>query len=95
MGTFRPRFFAVFVGLTKGDGSIHRVDAGVPEEKYNIYLEFESVTIVLENGSVPPNAAEAVELLKGAISVDYIMNIPRKMTGTSFESTNEAYLATL
>jgi hypothetical protein len=72
-----------------------RIDAGKPEERYNIYLEFESITIVLENGSVPPNAAEAVELLKASISVDYILNIPRKMAGSPFESTNEAFFSTI
>lgn len=74
------------LGTKQVDLSSHVTSNNVPISR---------ITIVYEDGSNPPNAAETVDLLKASISVDYILNIPRMMTGTPFASTNEAYLSTL
>lgn len=68
-------------------------NAGIPAERFNIYMEYDSITIYFKNGSKIEDAGRVMQLLKDSITVDYILDTPRKMDGTPFASTVEVYMA--
>jgi hypothetical protein len=69
-------------------------DTGFPEERFNIYMEYEYMDILFEPGSSLPTSDEALEQMRVAVSPDYILNFVRPVNGT-FSTVNEVVLRAL
>jgi hypothetical protein len=62
-------------------------DAGFPEERFNVFIEFSTADFHFSADSRVPNADRLLNLLLNSISGDYIENYVRKVP--PFESTTE------
>jgi hypothetical protein len=71
------------------------LDANIPSQGFNIYMQYRVSTFVYSHGSTPPNADETLAIMKSAITADYILGVPKMMVGTPFESTTEVFLSTI
>jgi len=68
-------------------------EAGIPSEKYNIYIKFAFFDIVYSADSDIPGKEETLKLMKNAISKNFIEEVVRSFAGTPFESTTEVWFA--
>jgi hypothetical protein len=59
---------------------------------YNAYLEFSWMDFYYTKQSIPPDPAETLNLMKEAVTPDFILNVPRGVVGTPFVTTVEALL---
>ena len=70
-------------------------EAGQPEERYNIYMNFNySDFIFTPNTLDPPTSDEIFTILLTSITPDFILDVVRTYTFTPFESTNEVFCGT-
>jgi hypothetical protein len=63
--------------------------AGIPNDRFNIYMDYEYVDVIFTAESNPPSAAELFVILRDSISPEYILDYVRLASGTPFVSTNE------
>jgi hypothetical protein len=82
-----------FAGITP---SLRKTEweTGFPEERFNIYMEYEYMDILFEQGSDLPTSEAALEQMRNAVSPDYILNYVRPVGGT-FSTVNEVVLRAL
>ncbi len=67
-------------------------EAGQPEERFNIYMNFNHSDFIFTPGtSELPTAVEIFAILLTSISADFIIDVVQTYTSTPFESTNEVY----
>jgi hypothetical protein len=64
---------------------------GIPEERFNILMTLDNFVLTFAPGSEVPNEAEAFDVVKGLITIDYILDVVRTITGTPFESVTEVF----
>lgn len=69
----------------------HSLNAGVPEDRFNFYLEFESLTFV-SSGPLP-TSEEMFDILEASITAEYIIAYVRVLPG--FTGVNEVWLSAL
>lgn len=75
------------------DKALYGADAGIPEQRFNIYIGFNFTDLVYTIDSVLPETKETFDLLEAQISRDYILDIVRTYVGTPFERVNEVWFA--
>jgi uncharacterized surface protein with fasciclin (FAS1) repeats len=72
-------------------------DAGIPEAKFNIYINFALTDLTFTADSTPPDAKALFDILAASTSgqdgVTYILTEVQTFTGSPFETTNEVFLA--
>jgi hypothetical protein len=84
----------MFMGVeSTSDFTLYGAAAGIPEARFNIYINFSFSVLTYSESSMPPTSAETFKIMKDSITPDYILNVVRTFTGSPFESTNEAYFA--
>ena len=78
---------------TVNDFNLYGVpEAGQPEERFNIYMNFNHSDFIFTPGALElPTAEEIFAILLTSISADFILDVVRTYTSTPFESTNEVY----
>ena len=70
-------------------------EAGQPEERYNIYMNFDYSDFIFTPDTLfTPTAEEIFTILLTSITPDFILNVVRTYTFTPFESTNEVFCGT-
>jgi hypothetical protein len=79
--------------VSSNDFSLYGAAAGIPEARFNIYMNFDFSDFTYTEGSVVPTNAEIFQIMKDAITQDFIIQVVRTYTGTPFESTNEVFFA--
>lgn len=65
-------------------------EAALPEERFNIFMEFSSDVTFAKGLSPSPDAAEISAIIRDSINADYILGVVRSFS-SPFESTNEIY----
>lgn len=68
-------------------------EAGIPQERYNIYMDFSFTEFIWSEDSIPPLNSELFDIMRTSISTDFILQQVRTFTGSPFETTNEAFFA--
>lgn len=70
-------------------------EAGQPEDRYNIYMNFNYSDFIFAPDTLdPPASDEIFAILLTSITADLIINEVRTYTFTPFESTNEIFCGT-
>ena len=70
-------------------------EAGQPEERYNIYMNFNFSDFIFASDTVdPPTSNDIFDILLTSITPDFIIDVVRTYVLTPFESTNELYCGT-
>jgi hypothetical protein len=71
--------------------------AGIPEARFNIYINFNVTRLEFTEGSVAPTTAEVFQIMREAVNgvtgQKYILEEVQTFVGSPFESTNEIYFA--
>jgi len=62
---------------------------GVPEEQYNILIDFAFADVAYTLDSTPPDAQETFDIMSNAITTEYIMNVVFAMSGSPFANCND------
>lgn len=75
------------------DETLYGADAGIPEERFNIYIGFNFTDLVYSIDSELPETEETFDLLEAQISREYILEVVRTYVGTPFERVNEVWFA--
>ena len=70
-----------------------KFNAGIPEARFNIYMNFEFTDVLYTEDSSPPGVAETFEIMRQAITTDYILEAVRSVTDSPFEVVTEVYFA--
>lgn len=68
-------------------------EAGIPEDRYNIYLDFTAVDIHFTLDSEPPSRRELFGLITDGITSEYLINYVLTLTGTPFAQVTETFMA--
>ena len=83
-----------FLGIESAiDFTLYAGEAGRPEERFNIYINFSFSDLTFTEDSIPPTTAEALDILYSAISPTYILEVVRTFEGTPWVSTSEVFFA--
>jgi transforming growth factor-beta-induced protein len=99
---FRDRFASdpsiKFLGTkAESDYTLYGTEAGIPEERFNIYINFSVTEVMFANDSTVPEVSALFEIMKDSISgsagANYITTAVQAYTGSPFESTNEVSFA--
>lgn len=69
--------------------TLYGENAGIPNERFNIYMDYSYADVIYTPESTPPNPAETFVILRDSISPEYILDYVRAASGTPFVSTNE------
>lgn len=70
-------------------------EAGQPEERYNIYMNFNYSDFIFTSDTIePPTSNEIFAILLTSITPDFIIDVVRTYVLTPFESTNEVFCGT-
>jgi hypothetical protein len=79
--------------VTSNDFNLYGTSTpGLPDSRYNIYMNFNYTDFMYTPGTEnPPNAEETFSILLLSITPDFIINIVRTFVFTPFESTNEVF----
>ena len=70
-----------------------KFNAGIPEARFNIYMNFEFIEVVYTEDSSPPGPDETFQILRSAITPEYILEAVRLLTNSPFEVVTEVYFA--
>lgn len=79
--------------MSSNDFTLYGADAGIPEARFNIYMNFDFSDFTYTEESVVPTNTEIFQIMKDAITQQFIIDVVRTYTGTPFESTNEVFFA--
>ena len=79
--------------ISSNDFTLFGDAAGIPEARFNIYMNFDFSDIIYTEESVVPTNQEIFTIMEEAITQDFILEVVRTYTGTPFESTNEVFFA--
>jgi hypothetical protein len=63
--------------------------AGIPAQRFNIYMQYNYTDLIYTVDSTPPSAAESFIIMRDSITAEYILNYVRNATNTPFDSTQE------
>lgn len=66
-----------------------RYNAGFPEDRYNVYLQFAPSELVYSEGSDPLDPATSFDTMKSGVSVAYILEYVRQVPGGAFSTVDE------
>jgi hypothetical protein len=66
-------------------------NAGIPDGRFNIYVEFEA-DFLFTPESEPPGAKALFAIMEGLLTEEYITDYLRTLTGTPYESTSDVFL---
>jgi len=85
------------VSFTKFDSVVSSIDstqynAGIPEEKYNLYISFETEVVFSTESTIIPEASELFDIMQEAISPTYIVNYVWQLPESPFISTQEVLM---
>jgi len=69
-----------------------RYNAGIPEEKFNLYISFETDVVFSNDSSIIPNATELYDIMAEAINPTYIVNYVWQAPESPFISTQEVLM---
>ena len=67
------------------------IDSAIPEERFNIYMQYEYTDLIYTADSNPPDVEASFEILKNSMSVEYLLRYARNVTG-AFATVNEAVM---
>jgi hypothetical protein len=67
-------------------------NAGFPEARYNIYMDFRTA-VAYSSSSFPDTPSRQFDILKDSINPEYIITQIRSIRGTPFQLVNEAFYA--
>jgi transforming growth factor-beta-induced protein len=99
---FRDRFTSdptiKFLGTkAASDFTLYGAEAGIPEERFNIYINFSVSEVMFANDSTVPDVSVLfgimMDSISGSAGANYITSAVQAYTGSPFESTNEVYFA--
>jgi hypothetical protein len=81
---------------TSNDFNLYGIpEAGQPEERYNIYMNFNYSDFIFTPDTLdPPTSDEIFSILLTSITPDFILDVVRTFTFSPFESTNEVFCGT-
>jgi hypothetical protein len=79
--------------VSSNDFSLYGTAAGIPEARFNIYMNFDFSDFTFTEASVVPTSAEIFQIMRDAITPDFIIDVVRTYTGTPFDSTNEVFFS--
>jgi hypothetical protein len=79
--------------VSSNDFTLYGAAAGIPEARFNIYMNFDLSDFTYTLDSVVPTNAEIFQIMKDSITQQFIIDVVRTYTGTPFESTNEVFFA--
>ena len=83
-----------FLGAeTELDLTLFGANAGIPQQRYNIYMDFSFTDFIWSENSIPPSSSELFDIMRQSISTDFILEQVRTFSGSPFETTNEAFFA--
>lgn len=66
--------------------------AGIPAERFNLYMDYAYTDLIYTVDSDPPDAATSFELMRGSISEDFIRNYVWNTTDSAFATVNEVVM---
>lgn len=66
-------------------------DAGIPEERFNIYTNYSYTDLIYTSDSTPPDTEASFVLLRDSINTAYIIDYVRSLADTPFVAINEVF----
>ena len=66
--------------------------AGIPAERFNLYMDYSYMDLIYSIDSDPPDAAMSFELMRASISEDFIRNYVWNTTKSAFATVNEVVM---
>ena len=66
--------------------------AGIPAERFNLYMDYAYTDLIYTIDSDPPDAATSFELMRGSISQSFITDYVWNTTDSAFTTVNEVVM---
>jgi hypothetical protein len=67
------------------------INAGIPEDRFNIYMEYDYTDLIYTADSNPPDAATSFDLLRNSFTPEFLLRYARNVTG-AFATVNEVLM---
>ena len=75
------------------DFTLEGAAAGIPETRFNIYMEYSEAVFQFTPSPSNPNEAFLFESMRNGVTTTYILDTVRTLTGTPFAEVTEAFSA--